>query len=98
MVAEKTSKLQDNEFLKVTDVRYLTSYANQRFKSKGQLWTTNAKSKKDNKRNTAVLRWEFGNFFLIAPFPDDCLLSHFYALVGVYNVCVTLILIDDVCF
>ena len=71
---------------------------------------TNVSKAKDNKRKygqqlqkvkrttNATLPFWSGDFFLIAPFPDACLLSHFYALVDVYNVCVTFILIDDVCF
>ena len=63
-------------------------------KQKGQqtqIWTTNAEKQKV--QQTQHSRFGIGNFFLIAPFPDDCLLSWstllpFYALVDVYFVCV----------
>ena len=95
MVAEKTSKLEGNQFLKVTDVRYLTFYAKTKFQtnvSKANR-TTNAnignKCRKDKRTTNATLPFWSGNFFLIAPFPDDCLLLHFHALVDVYFVFVT---------
>ena len=113
MVAEKTSKLEGiNQFLKVTDVRYLTLrvYAKTKFQtnvSKAKRTTnTNMDNKrrfksnlKDNKRNTPVLEWEF----LIVSFPDDCLLLPFLCngrrLLRVCDVFkFGLILIDVVCF
>ena len=55
--------------------------------------TTNAnmdnKRRKAKRTTNATLPFWSGNFFLIAPFPDDCLLLPFYALVDVYFVCVT---------
>ena len=75
MVAEKTTKLQGNQ---VTDARCLTLYAKMKFQTKvskakrttnANMYNKRKKSKKDNKRNTPVLEWEF----LIVPFPDDCL-------------------------
>ena len=108
MVAEKTSKLEGNQFLKVTDVRYLTLYAKMKFQTNvsNAKRTTNAnmdnKRRKTKRTTNATLAFWSGNFFLIALFPDDCLLLPFYALVDVYYVCDVfkfgLILIDVVCF
>ena len=89
MVAEKTSKLAGNQFLKDTLHYMQKRNFNQRFKNKkdnkrkyGQQMQ---KSKKDNKR---TLQFWNGTFFRIAPFPDVCLLLPFHALVDVYYVCV----------
>ena len=109
MVAEKTSKPEGNQFLKVTDIRYLTlscenEISNQRFKrkkdKKRKYGQQMQKRKKDNKRNTPV---SSGNFFLIAPFCDDlptftfsCLGRRLLRVCDVFKF--VLILIDVVCF
>ena len=92
MVAEKTTKLEGDQFLKVTDVRYLTLYAKTKFQtnvSKAKR-TTNAnmdnKCRKTKRTTNATLPFWSANFVLITPFPDDCLFLPFHALVDVYYV------------
>ena len=88
MVAEKTSKLEGNQFLKVTDVRYmyLTLYAKTKFQ------TNVSKAKRTT---NVTLPFRSGNFFLIALFPNDCLLLLFMPCDAFKF---GLILIDVVCF
>ena len=94
IVAEKTSKLEGNQFLKVDDVRYLTLYAKTKFQTNVSKAKRTTNANMDNKRRkaksstNATLPFWSGNIFLIAPFPDDCLILPFYALVDVYFVCV----------
>ena len=92
MVAEKTSKLEGNQFFlkKIPYIICENEISTNVSKAKRIILKANMdnKCRKANRTTNATLQFWNGNFFLIAPFPDVCLLLPFHALVDVNYVCV----------